>query len=504
MPAGTVKSRGRAALDQLAVALAIAWRPSAGSGSASWPAGRAPAGAAPGVGAALRPVRAGCDRRAATGCTRLATSSACVRCEPPGRGAVGRAGRARRCGRAGAGRRAGTSRGRRSAGSTRPRPRTCSTSCSTARSTESVILDVVLPVLRAVGERSDPGDQEIATRALRVEPDRRPAARPGARLGSRHRAAGMLACPSGERHDLGLVAFGLALREQGWRITLLGHDTPTGTIERAAGTLAPRAVVLAAAVPERFADPARQPRCRPAARHRRRRRAGGGGRRPRRAAAAGRPVLGGRAGGGGRRRVKARPVPDGAVHHAERHRQARQVVGGERHGVVPNPLRSARKPTATRPLSGLLADGARGLRRVAPSSVSRAVSAWSAPYAPRSGCPGSRRRRPSPCRSAGRSEQRASPSRARRSRRSGQLGGRERAGGTHWPQRLRPGVALVGAVVLHVERLHRGQTPSAANRGRSGPERLDVLDAVQPRRAGGRRPGRRRARHARRGRRRRG
>ncbi len=65
----------------------------------------------------------------------------------------------------------------------------------------------------------------------------------------------MLACPSGERHDLGLIAFGLALREQGWRITLLGHDTPTSTIERAAITLAPRAVVLAAVVPERFADP---------------------------------------------------------------------------------------------------------------------------------------------------------------------------------------------------------------------------------------------------------
>ena len=125
----------------------------------------------------------------------------------------------------------------------------------TARSTSSVILDVVLPVLHAVGERTDPGDQEIATEhfASNLISGRLRGLARGWDLGTGPRA--LLACPSGERHDLGLIAFGLALREQGWRITLLGHDTPTGTIERAAITLAPRAVVLAAVVPERFADP---------------------------------------------------------------------------------------------------------------------------------------------------------------------------------------------------------------------------------------------------------
>ena len=36
----------------------------------------------------------------------------------------------------------------------------------------------------------------------------------------------VLACLPGEQHDLGLIAFGLALRARGWRIVYLGADTP--------------------------------------------------------------------------------------------------------------------------------------------------------------------------------------------------------------------------------------------------------------------------------------
>ena len=41
----------------------------------------------------------------------------------------------------------------------------------------------------------------------------------------------LLACLPGEQHDLGLIAFGLALRARGWRIVYLGSDTPIETIE---------------------------------------------------------------------------------------------------------------------------------------------------------------------------------------------------------------------------------------------------------------------------------
>ena len=41
----------------------------------------------------------------------------------------------------------------------------------------------------------------------------------------------VLACLPGEQHDLGLIAFGLALRSRGWRIVYLGADTPIETVE---------------------------------------------------------------------------------------------------------------------------------------------------------------------------------------------------------------------------------------------------------------------------------
>ena len=125
-----------------------------------------------------------------------------------------------------------------------------------ARTTEAVVLEVVLPVLAAIGGRWQRGAHEIAREhfASNLVGGRLRGLARGWDLGTGPRA--VLACPGGERHDLGLVAFGLALRERGWRITLLGNDTPTATIVRAAVTLAPAAIVLAAVVPERFADPA--------------------------------------------------------------------------------------------------------------------------------------------------------------------------------------------------------------------------------------------------------
>jgi cobalamin-dependent methionine synthase I len=56
----------------------------------------------------------------------------------------------------------------------------------------------------------------------------------------------LLACLPGEQHDLGLIAFGLALRSRGWRIVYLGADTPVETIQEVSGDVQPSLVVLAA------------------------------------------------------------------------------------------------------------------------------------------------------------------------------------------------------------------------------------------------------------------
>jgi methanogenic corrinoid protein MtbC1 len=60
----------------------------------------------------------------------------------------------------------------------------------------------------------------------------------------------LLACPAGERHDLGLIVFGLALRGRGWRIDFLGADTPTDSIVGVAESLDPELVVISATTAE--------------------------------------------------------------------------------------------------------------------------------------------------------------------------------------------------------------------------------------------------------------
>ena len=62
----------------------------------------------------------------------------------------------------------------------------------------------------------------------------------------------LLACLPGEQHELGLIAFGLALRSRGWRIAYLGGDTPLETLENAAERArAGRCIALSAVAEDR-------------------------------------------------------------------------------------------------------------------------------------------------------------------------------------------------------------------------------------------------------------
>lgn len=111
---------------------------------------------------------------------------------------------------------------------------------------ETVLRDSVLPALRELGERWQRGEitigqEHFASNLLR---GRMLGLARGWDRGSGPRA--LLACPAGEQHDLSLIAFGLALREHGWRITYLGADTPLATIDETATALRPDLVVVAA------------------------------------------------------------------------------------------------------------------------------------------------------------------------------------------------------------------------------------------------------------------
>jgi DNA-binding transcriptional MerR regulator/methylmalonyl-CoA mutase cobalamin-binding subunit len=120
-----------------------------------------------------------------------------------------------------------------------------------ARTTiDTLLSDVVIPFLHDLGDRWERGEVSIAQEhfASNVLRGRLLGLARGWGRGTGPRA--LLACPEGEHHDLGLIAFGLALRERGWRIDYLGSDTPVASIAEAAEAIEPELLVLSAVTPE--------------------------------------------------------------------------------------------------------------------------------------------------------------------------------------------------------------------------------------------------------------
>ena len=115
-----------------------------------------------------------------------------------------------------------------------------------ALSFDAVAQGVLLPVLRAIGDgwrrgEVSIGQEHFASSLLR---GRLLGVARGWMTGSGPVA--VLACPSGERHDLGLIIFGLALRARGWRIAFLGAETPLESIADTADAIDAALVVVAA------------------------------------------------------------------------------------------------------------------------------------------------------------------------------------------------------------------------------------------------------------------
>jgi len=114
--------------------------------------------------------------------------------------------------------------------------------------------EVILPVLHRLGERWAADEASITHEhfASNLIGGRLRALARGWGNGIGPRA--VLACPPGERHELGLLCFGLALREHGWRITYIGLETPLRELADSLDELLPTIVVLSAISPERFLD----------------------------------------------------------------------------------------------------------------------------------------------------------------------------------------------------------------------------------------------------------
>jgi DNA-binding transcriptional MerR regulator len=122
---------------------------------------------------------------------------------------------------------------------------------------ETVLREVILPYLHDLGERWERGavtvgQEHYASNVLR---GRMAALARG--WGHGQGPLAIVACPPGELHDLPMLAFGIALNRNGWRIGYLGADTPIEELVRLAETTRPDLVVLGATTPERFDGTAR-------------------------------------------------------------------------------------------------------------------------------------------------------------------------------------------------------------------------------------------------------
>jgi MerR family transcriptional regulator, light-induced transcriptional regulator len=123
-----------------------------------------------------------------------------------------------------------------------------------AYTVETVLKDVILPYLHRLGDRWAAGEVSVAQEhfASNLLKGRLLGLAQG--WGQGRGPAAILACIPGEHHELGLLAFGVALRRRGWRITYLGTDSPIEAVADLSRSLAPTVVVLLSINPQGFLD----------------------------------------------------------------------------------------------------------------------------------------------------------------------------------------------------------------------------------------------------------
>jgi len=114
---------------------------------------------------------------------------------------------------------------------------------------ETVLRDLLIPYLHDLGERWARGEVSVAQEHFASNLLRGRLLGLARGWGQGRGPTALLACPPGEQHELGLLAFGITLHRRGWRIVYLGPDTPIASIRDAAAGVAPELVVLAATVP---------------------------------------------------------------------------------------------------------------------------------------------------------------------------------------------------------------------------------------------------------------
>ena len=123
---------------------------------------------------------------------------------------------------------------------------------------ETFLTDVALPLLRRIGDewaagRTSVGHEHFATALVR---GRLLGLARGWDRGDGPRVG--LACLPGEQHDVGLIAFGIALSRSGKRVLYLGQDTPLASLRALADSKRYDALVVSSVDRQLFAKHARE------------------------------------------------------------------------------------------------------------------------------------------------------------------------------------------------------------------------------------------------------
>lgn len=111
----------------------------------------------------------------------------------------------------------------------------------------SALQRVVLPYLVTLGQQWADGTASVAQEHFASHVIRRRIAAETISPATPHAwPTVLLACPPGERHDIGLLAFSALLARDGWSVRYLGADTPLAALAGSCRSLSPDLVVLAA------------------------------------------------------------------------------------------------------------------------------------------------------------------------------------------------------------------------------------------------------------------
>jgi methanogenic corrinoid protein MtbC1 len=110
---------------------------------------------------------------------------------------------------------------------------------------ETFVRELILPTLTAVGRGWEQGTVGISQEHFASNLIRGRLLALARLWGRGGGPLALLACPTGEQHDISLLAFGLILRSHGWRILYLGADTPLSTLQETTRATGPAVIVLA-------------------------------------------------------------------------------------------------------------------------------------------------------------------------------------------------------------------------------------------------------------------